>query len=622
MNKIPVFILLLLSFLACNRQDSLLKDALQQSGENRGQWEKVLNHYSVRQEDSLKYKAAVFLIGNMPGHYWYEGEKLDAYQILVDSIYRDWRLDQRRMLKAFPLNLQEIGDRLEKKQDLLDLDADFLIHHINHCFRIREKMPWLRELSFADFCEYILPYRIGYEKPARWTPEEEQAAEDVLRTVAFYDDVKYDPLRVKDIYSPIGHYVFLGNVKMEFDGQLLEIKPNECNNASMSEFYDHFIHHIPAAIDFTPAFPHRNDRHTWTSVISPRSPGQLYTRYENEKVGKIYRKTFSRQRVPVPDGKEFIPPFFRNPFNKDVTALYSSVAGVTVKPSEKVRQRYIYLCVFNDLQWTPVAFSEMMRGKADFEDLGCGVAYLPVVYEGEEQVPVAAPFILRQGGAIEWLSPDTTVGRELSLKRKYPTRFTFQRSFRALSGARIEVDMDSSFRHPLVVARLGETEQMRRISIDIQTDTAYRYWRLIFADRGGNLAELTFYDRMGMQVRVERVLTAGIGFGNAPVIFDQNALTFTPVISWVGWDFGKPVRLQTIHCLPRNDDNGISPGDSYELFYQGSQGWISLGEREATSDSLVYTRVPQNALLLLKNYTKGREERIFTCNEKGEVRFW
>lgn len=69
------FFLLILSA-GCRHTDPDLENALRQAGENRSQLEQVLDHY---RNDSLKYKAACFLIANMPGHYSYGGEVLDAY---------------------------------------------------------------------------------------------------------------------------------------------------------------------------------------------------------------------------------------------------------------------------------------------------------------------------------------------------------------------------------------------------------------------------------------------------------------------------------------------------------------------------------------------------------------
>lgn len=49
-----------------NRSGGELEQALKLSGENRNALEAVLDHYK---HDSLKYRAACFLIKNMPYHY-------------------------------------------------------------------------------------------------------------------------------------------------------------------------------------------------------------------------------------------------------------------------------------------------------------------------------------------------------------------------------------------------------------------------------------------------------------------------------------------------------------------------------------------------------------------------
>ena len=68
------------------------------------------------------------------------------------------------------------------------------------------------------------------------------------------------------------------------------------------------------------------------------------------------------------------------------------------------------------------------------------------------------------------------------------------------------------------------------------------------------------------------------------------------------------------------DSNNVCPGDTYELFYWDDE-WKGLGRQVAESDSLVYESVPCSALLWLHNYTRGKEERIFTY-ENGKQIWW
>ena len=603
---------------------SRLEEVLKQSGENRPELERVLEYYAACPADSLKYRAACFLIENMPGHGWYEGEELTRYHRWVDSVYPGLRNDQREMFYQFPLSKSFIVNTLERKEDLKCLDSDFLIRHIGLAFEAWKNFPWLKDLPFGEFCEYVLPYRCADENPYFSRCVADSIMMERFRRKALkYDDIAYEPGAVTGLYALAGHYVTLPGVsEVRYNGRSIPFEPGGCTAAALCELIDHRSRLIPAAIDFTPAFPHLNNRHYWVSVIHPRAPGGSRTTYSNERVGKVYRRVFSRQPLPEKTEGEFIPPFFRNPFNKDVTEKYASVSEVCVEVKGKVKASTVYLCVFNDRKWTPVAFAGLKGQKAVFRKIGRGVVYLPVVYEQKRQVPAGFPFILRYDGSVEILVPDTAACRPVHLKRKYPLRYPVYQSVKELSDCRIEAASDSMFRHPVVIARIGKENIMGLKSVQTGTDTAYRYWRLVMDGVGMVVAELMFYDLQGQQILPGHFFSSGHPFERPADVFDGDALTRSYVHHWIGADFGRAVKPAFVRCIGRNDDNGIWPGNIYELFYQGAGGWVSLGKREGGPDSLSYSNVPAGCLLLLKNYTRGKEERIFTCDEKGTVRFW
>lgn len=83
-------------------------------------------------------------------------------------------------------------------------------------------------------------------------------------------------------------------------------------------------------------------------------------------------------------------------------------------------------------------------------------------------------------------------------------------------------------------------------------------------------------------------------------------------------DFKSPKLISAISFCPRNDTNIIAVGDNYELFYWSNR-WISLGEKVASDNFLLYDKVPKGALLWLHNLTSGKEERIFTFDGKKQV---
>jgi hypothetical protein len=109
-------------------------------------------------------------------------------------------------------------------------------------------------------------------------------------------------------------------------------------------------------------------------------------------------------------------------------------------------------------------------------------------------------------------------------------------------------------------------------------------------------------------------------------VFDGDPLsyyyTFEWWDTWVGLKFNTPKKVEKIVYLPRNDDNFIRDGELYELFYWDNK-WISLGKQTGSiaTQALTYANVSTNALFLLRNLTKGQEERIFTY-ENGKQIWW
>ena len=79
-----------------------------------------------------------------------------------------------------------------------------------------------------------------------------------------------------------------------------------------------------------------------------------------------------------------------------------------------------------------------------------------------------------------------------------------------------------------------------------------------------------------------------------------------------------------ITCLkkyPLDPSNMIKIGDIYELFFWDNNKWNTLGQQVATAQQITFSGVPQNALLILKNVSRGKQERVFTYENNKQV-FW
>ena len=152
-----------------NTNNRQLELALQTAGNNRQQLEKVIQHY---QGDKQKEDAARFLIRNMLGKYYQEGDRIDKFHQFIDSAYqiKQEEYDQQTINDTYRTNNEHQQNDAKRQADLQQLNANFLITQIDAAFQVWQK-PWNKHLSFDEFCEWILPYRIGNELPEIWREE-------------------------------------------------------------------------------------------------------------------------------------------------------------------------------------------------------------------------------------------------------------------------------------------------------------------------------------------------------------------------------------------------------------------------------------------------------------------
>ena len=168
----------------------------------------------------------------------------------------------------------------------------------------------------------------------------------------------------------------------------------------------------------------------------------------------------------------------------------------------------------------------------------------------------------------------------------------------------------------------GKIKALENINLDIKKK--YRYFRYSGAPdfRGGQIAEIKVYGGQQKKELKGDIIGANDS-GTLPKVFDGDHLSYYDLwdheICFAGLDFGEPVEINKISFLPRNDDNFIVEGENYELYYWNNK-WISLGKQIGKDTQyLEYSNVPDKALLLLRNHTKGKEERIFTYENNKQV---
>ena len=170
MIRIYLLWVLLVGSLCCScTGNKRLEYALEFAGENRGELEKVLEHYN---DSGLKQDAARFLIENMPRYFSYEGWQLDTLKAIhAATEHTDGWVNKKDRKKWEHFSFRT----LKKVYDAKVIKAEFLIHHIDQAFEVFEKRSWnkylpvnstlavsnIRNRTYTNCEVYLIDYGYG-----------------------------------------------------------------------------------------------------------------------------------------------------------------------------------------------------------------------------------------------------------------------------------------------------------------------------------------------------------------------------------------------------------------------------------------------------------------------------
>ena len=634
----------------CTKDYFYLESVLMSAGANRAELEKVLGYYSEHPADSLKYRAACYLIENMPYHYSFSDTSLLAqYYDEVDSLMASAKGEQYAVMDSLydSVTHKYSGYSPNPIPDLMIMDADYLIENIEEAFAVWGKNSWSEHVGFDDFCELILPYKVGdgqtLDDWRKYCSERyNESLADYDRCAIFMNNPYVACNVVNENLRRAMSPVINGKkiLPIRRVRTLANIPWGECADYSFMAQAVMMAKGIPCAIDFTPQWPFRSQGHTW-NVLKERTGhmtvfegvGQAVgmPHKKDHKMAKVYRKTYSinRQIENLLKEEKDVPQMFATPFIKDVTDEYMETVEVVLKQDVQTEHKYAYLALFDNSKWKPVAFGELSRNKVVFNKVGRDAVYLPVVWEDTCAKAIHNPFILDINGNVRVLTPNEESRCKLRLYKKHPyLPNTYGEGLR-MKKAKIQASNDPEFKNAVTVHTYNTVEN--DISIPDSCGYKYRYWRYFSGDYGFvNVAELAFFERDSLYSTKGEIIGTPGAYRPEPeyrkeAAFDGDILTYfdapTPSDSWVGMDFGHPVDIARVTCIMRGDGNEIEIGNEYELCYWKNGDWVSLGKKIAGDIFLEYENCPSNALFILHNRTKGIEERIFTY-KKGRQVWW
>lgn len=639
--------ILIYELISCHT-NSKLEHALSMAGENRAELEKVLEYYK-KDADPLKLKAAEFLIENMPGHRSYTGDAIENYYKELDLVLNmDTTVGYKNeAIQAIVHGYMKV--HFQEEEDVKIITADYLIHNIDQAFDLWKNGERLKHITFYQFCEFILPYKcFEYQQLDGWRDTlsirfnrtiDTHLPND-LENTSSYHAAKQINRELSTSFWGTKEAATKKPVELPFlNSSIYKAAYDGCYGSAMLATMVLRSHGLPVAMDYIPQWGRKEGRHAWYTFLSDNgnlmpftwgltsNPGDVFFPYD--PIPKVYRVSYKANEKINRYLKEaaYVHPFFEM-FEQDVTSEYMKTSDLSVELlPKKLKDRYVYLSIFDNRSWSVLDLGVVEGNKAEFQNVGRDIAYLVWGYDGTGLVPASNPFVIEKNGDLQYWDADKTKKARICLYRKYPkSSHVANMEFRMI-GAEIHASNDKNFNEYEVLYRIEDFSYPNLIQLN--SSQKYRYWRY-YSNKNSycNIAELQFYENGVDSIAKGEIIGTDKIFQNNPAMarkkaFDGDWLTFfhaeQPDRSWIGLDLGKPTMVDRVRCIPRSDDNAIHYGDTYELFFWDQAGFKSLGKQVAEEKVLFFDAVPDNALLLLQNQTRGSQERIFVYEHNHQI---
>lgn len=631
-NKIKGNILFLLlcifaSLLVCckeNNSETKKNNSETQTKKNKTTLERIskypelkaaLNHYS-KPEDSLKRKAMYFLIVNLDYKKGLtknaDNEIVSIYKKMYDACLLD-TFDFRKNYKYTPVfNTTEIADA-----DLIK--AEDLIENVDLAFE-SYKLPWAKNVSFNDFCEYVLPHRIMDEPFSKWRKFFLQKNSTLIKYLL---KNKIDnPEQVAKILndSLIKQYKFYGSLELPCPN-LVSLDKNPiglCMPRYLLYAAQARSIGLPIALDFIPQFGNFAGSHYWVTLIQKRNFSfNAGEKWESCPFRGV--KYFRHQYTNNLRDSDKSP--LNNPNVIDVSKQYQDkrIGDLTIELNNSV-SKDLYLFTFGTskefvcLQKANIDYKKVIFNSISYyDDAILFIGY----FKGTEIIPLENPFKIHNWTSeISYLFPSKKFVQTIRLFRKYPITSDERIFQEEVIGAKIQGSNFKNFKNSTDLFTFKEYPQ-NDIKVKLDSKRDFDYYRYLPNESNQmNLAELEFiFDNGKDVINDSKYYQFDSKCDNINNLFDGNIRTYfcSSKKNWIGIDrsLSKKKKITSLKIISRNTYNFIEKNCTYELFYFDF-GWKSLGTKKAKDLFIDFQNVPTNSVLLLKNLSDGYQERIFT----------
>lgn len=596
-----------------------------------------------------EHDAALWLSENMIGQCSYDN-------IISRQYYKFTEKDTTIDYKLTWLRFNSICTNTPHLQnDIQTVKAEILIENMDEAVKTWKNSPWKGSISFDVFCKYILPYKIDKEPIVNWRKHYRDKYSHIINGIkdikeafrkVYQFEIKTFP--VKNTYFPYAQDALL----------LDKLHGGNCKQRAFHMVYVMRALGIPATVDYTPVWSNYGSKgHYWVVLVNKDNTVTTYNdsidqyidgAYEKtkcyynsnaftssidslKKISKIYRLTFWQSQNISSKDTLINFEYLKNSYTSDVTSEYKYTTKKNIIRTKSNANSKLYVCTYTQGEgWIPI--SKVKRVSADKIDIG-GLLHDNIItiseYKDGAFLPISCPYLITHNKPPKPIIPNIKKKESIVLHRKYLLRSIWINRWAEIIGTRIETSPYKSFsKDTKMLHTFTNIPNCETLNVGFGKPLC-DYIRILPQENIYPVfAEISLFDKNNNKINDKLFSFYAIGeslTGDTIVtrkLHDNNLKTtfYKRFPYWIGIDVRKIKKhISKLQMIMWNDENQIIKGHEYELFYYDKFKWNSLGIKTASTDKLLFHNVPTDALLLLKDYTKGQEERIFLYKNKKQI---
>lgn len=385
-------------------------------------YRQVLRHYSVHPEDSLKLRAAHFLIDHMQWHAGISNFLTDRNGKRVERNFDAYKHGKNDT--SFLHYFKTEGLRFEKGTPVPDRDVvtdDYLIENIDLAFEVWQK-PWAKHLTFDEFCEFLLPYRVLTEPVSNWRRH-------------FYEKYKWIEDSVPNPNSTYDVCVFMQNVlkkEVAYSEMFQSIQSGILDPFEMEKMryavcdplatYSILVMRaigIPLCYYNITFWGIYNSGHSMNLLLANDST-RVYTfgvtdappdngKSSHNAIARGGIATYAHQYNELLEtrGNEELPPYLLHPCFKGMESFFCTTDTLHIPAEAQWEEHpFIFLCTFNNGMWQPFKAARIKEKKITFPNTTYDLLYALGAYQNGQTTLLSKPFIYFGKDSIQYRQND------------------------------------------------------------------------------------------------------------------------------------------------------------------------------------------------------------------------